>query len=345
MSRIHSVFLAVTAGSVLICAGCGKHTSSIDPAKLTKFAALTEPARPRPGEPMAARVDLGRMLYYEVRLSKSQRVSCNSCHPLAMHGVDGATTSTGYRGQRGLRNSPTVYNAALQFAQFWDGRAPDVEVQAGGPLLNPAEMAMPSEKAVADVVASMPGYVTAFRRAFPGESKPVTFRHITEAIGAFERGLVTPARWDAFLQGLQAMLSTEEKSGFNHFVAAGCDNCHAGALVGGSGFQKLGLAKEYADRRDPGRYRVTSNQSDRMFFKIASLRNVAMTGPYFHNGAVERLEDAVTQMAEYQTGRYLAAHERDEIVAWLKTLTGVIDANYVKPPELPKSTAATPRPS
>lgn len=139
------------------------------------------------------------------------------------------------------------------------------------------------------------------------------------------------------------MLSPEERSGFNHFVAAGCDSCHAGVLVGGSGLQKLGVAKEYLNTADPGRYKVTQNDVDRMVFKVPSLRNVAMTAPYFHNGKVTTLEDAVTQMAEYQSGKPLAASDRDAIVTWLKCLTGEIDPNYVKPPELPKSTSRTPR--
>lgn len=344
MTRSNHRFLAVVfATSAPFWAACSKHSTTVDPAKLKEFAVLAEAPTYRAGDPMVARIDLGRMLYYDARLSRSQSVSCNSCHPLAMHGVDGKPTSIGHAGQLGTRNSPTVYNAAMQFAQFWDGRAPNVEVQAQGPLLNPVEMAMPSQKAVVDVVKSVPGYVASFRRAFPGDKNPVTFRHLSEAIGAFERGLATPSRWDGFLQGYQAVLSPDERSGFNHFVAAGCDNCHAGALIGGSTFQKLGIVKEYLDTSDSGRYKVTQNEGDRMVFKVPSLRNVAMTGPYFHNGAVASLEDAVTQMAEYQTGKPLPASDRDAIVTWLKCLTGEIDLNYVKPPELPESTSRTPR--
>ena len=335
-----SVLLVVPA---LFFSGCGKQSKTIDAAKLKSFAALPEATAFDANDPRAARVALGRMLYYDARLSKSQTISCNSCHPLSLFGADGKPTSEGYLGQRGTRNSPTVYNAGLHFVQFWDGRAPDVEKQAQGPLLNPVEMAMPSEKAVVDVLQSIPGYVTAFRRAYPGEKNPVTFSHASEAIGLFERGLITPSRWDKFLKGDQAALTPEEKAGFNHFLAAGCETCHSGALVGGSAFQKLGMLKDYPDASDPGRYQVTKNANDRMFFKVPALRNVAMTGPYFHTGKVSTLNDAVTQMAEYQTGKSLATADRDAIVTWLQTLTGEADRNYIKPPELPKSTTRTPR--
>jgi cytochrome c peroxidase len=337
-----AVFGVLLAGSAIV-ASCGRHSAAIDPQRLKAFAPLPHSAALTP--PGAdARVELGRMLYYEARLSRSQTLSCNSCHSLTTYGVDGHPTSEGHGGQRGTRNSPTVYNAAIQFAQFWDGRARDVEQQAGGPLLNPVEMAMPSEKAVVAVLNSMPGYVTAFRRAYPGEKKPVTFAHLTDSLGAFERGLVTPSRWDKYLQGDETALTRAEKVGFNHFLAAGCDTCHSGTLVGGNAFQKLGVLKEYPDTSDPGRYKVTQSQSDRMYFKVPPLRNVVMTGPYFHNGKVATVEEAVSQMAEYQTGNQLATAERDAIVTWLKSLTGEVDHSYIKEPDLPQSTSKTPRP-
>ncbi|MDR3700982.1 MAG: cytochrome c peroxidase [Candidatus Sulfopaludibacter sp.] len=335
-----SVILVLTA---VLTAGCGKGPPTVEPASLKSFAALPAAPAVLADNPMAAKIELGRMLYYDARLSKGQTVSCNSCHRLSEYGVDGQPTSEGHAGQRGTRNSPTVYNAALQFVQFWDGRAPDVEKQAGGPMLNPVEMAMPSEMAVVAVLKSMPGYLAAFRKAFPGDKDPVTFAHAVEAIGGFERGLITPSRWDRFLQGDQAALTAEEKSGFNHFLAAGCDTCHSGVLLGGNAFQKLGVAKDYSDTTDTGRYQVTRNESDRMFFKVPTLRNVAMTGPYFHNGKIATLADAVDQMAEFQTGRQLAAADRDAIVTFLKCLTGDLDGNYVRQPDLPKSTSRTPR--
>jgi cytochrome c peroxidase len=284
------------------------------------------------------------MLYFDARLSKSQTVSCNSCHPLDKYGADGQPTSTGYRGQHGERNSPTVYNAATQFVQFWDGRAPNVEEQAKGPLLNPVEMAMPSGKAVVDVLKSMPQYVAAFRRAFPGERNPVTFNHAAEAIGAFERGLLTPARWDQYLRGEEAALTAREKGGLTVFMQEGCATCHTGALVGGDSYQRLGALKSYPDTSDPGRYRLTKIDDDRMLFKVPSLRNIAMTGPYFHNGKVATLQEAVAQMADYQLGKKLSARKADAIVAWLQSLTGQLPGDYIKPPDLPRSTSRTPGP-
>jgi cytochrome c peroxidase len=340
----HLLPSAILAISALLSAGCGRQSTTVDSAKLRSFAALPEAPTFGTNDARTAKIALGRMLYYEARLSRSQTISCNSCHQLSMYGVDGKPTSEGDRGQRGDRNSPTVYNASMHFVQFWDGRAPDVEKQAQGPLLNPVEMAMPSEKAVVAVLKSMPGYVAAFRQAFPGDKNPVTLSHVSEAIGLFERGLMMPSRWDKFLKGDQASLTAEEKSGLNHFLSAGCGTCHSGTLVGGSAFQKLGVLKEYPDTSDPGRYKVTQNQSDRMFFKVPSLRNVAMTGPYFHNGKVATLGEAVMQMAEFQTGKQLATADRDAIVTWLKSLTGEIDGSYIKQPELPKSTSRTPRP-
>jgi cytochrome c peroxidase len=217
------ITIIAVAFAALMSAGCagGPRESGIDRRNLQRFGVLPEAISNQAGTSSAALVSLGRMLYFDARLSKSQTVSCNSCHPLDKYGADGQPTSTGYRGQHGERNSPTVYNAATQFVQFWDGRAPNVEEQAKGPLLNPVEMAMPSGKAVVDVLKSMPQYVAAFRRAFPGERNPVTFNHAAEAIGAFERGLLTPARWDQYLRGEEAALTAREKGGLTVFMQEG----------------------------------------------------------------------------------------------------------------------------
>jgi cytochrome c peroxidase len=342
--KITSFTVAFTA---LIVTGCGRPGGSTiaDRTKLERFAPLPDVMVANAGSPSETLVALGRMLYFDTRLSKSQTVSCNSCHPLDRYGADRQRTSAGHQAQRGNRNSPTVYNAAAQFVQFWDGRAANVEEQAKGPLLNPVEMAMPSGRAVVDVLKSMPEYVALFRRAFPTDRNPVTFDHAAEAIGAFERKLVTPSRWDQFLRHDEAALSPEEKGGFNVFIDEGCANCHAGMLVGGNAFQRLGVGKPFPDTSDPGRYNVTKREGDRMFFKVPSLRNVAMTGPYFHNGKVGTLRDAVLQMANYQLGNKLSEPRAEAIVTWLKSLTGEPPADYIKPPELPRSTPRTPRPA
>ena len=325
--------------------GCGRQPSStIDPAKLKMFAPLPEAFPAQAAALTEEKINLGRMLYYEPRLSKSQKISCNTCHGLSTYGVDGEPTSDGHKGQKGDRNSPTVYNSAGHFVQFWDGRAANVEEQAKGPVLNPVEMAMPNDRQVIAVLKSIPEYAGAFKKAFPEDRDPVTYDNMAKAIGAFERKLVTPARWDKFLKGDQAALTEEEKVGFNTFTTAGCQACHAGALLGGNLYQKLGLVKPYPDASDPGRAKVTKSDADRMFFKVPSLRNIEKTGPYFHNGKVAALDQAVAHMAEYQLGKPLSETEVRSIIAFLKSLTGEIPADYIKPPALPKSTSKTPKP-
>ena len=324
---------------------CGPRTVVVDTAQLQMFSALPDAVESLKNPTTEAKVNLGRMLYYEPRLSKNQDISCNTCHDLAKYGVDGQRVSDGHKGQKGTRNAPTVYNAAGHFVQFWDGRAPDVEEQAKGPMMNPVEMAMASDKAVVAVLKSMPEYVSAFKKAFPDDKEPVTLENTARAIGAFERRLLTPSRWDKFLKGDQASLTNAEKAGFNKFMEAGCQACHAGAYLGGEVYQKLGAVKPYPDTSDAGRAAVTKDESERMVFKVPSLRNIEKTAPYFHTGKVTTLEEAVKEMAEYQLGKNLNDDEIASIVTFLKTLTGDIPAEYIKPPELPKSTASTPKPS
>jgi len=318
--------------------------AAIDPAKLTLFEPVPAVMQSNKNPVTEEKVALGRMLFYEARLSKSQQISCNSCHDLSRFGVDGQPTSDGHKGQRGDRNAPTVYNAAGHFVQFWDGRAVDVEEQAKGPVMNPVEMAMPSEKEIVAVLKSMPEYVDAFKRAFPEDRDPVTYDNMGKAIGAFERKLSTPSRWDKFLGGDQTALTADEKAGFNTFVEAGCQSCHVGKYVGGNLYQRLGVAKPWPDASDSGRQKVTQNDADRLVFKVPSLRNIEKTGPYYHNGKVETLHEAVSKMAEYQLGKTLSPAQTQSITVWLKTLTGEIPAELIKEPVLPKSTAKTPKP-
>jgi cytochrome c peroxidase len=316
----------------------------VDASKLRLFRAAPAVVESAANPITDEKVALGRMLYYEKRLSKGQDVSCNTCHMLDRYGVDGDPVSDGHKGQKGARNSPTVYNAAGHVAQFWDGRAATVEEQAKGPVLNPVEMAMPSEKKVIAVLKSMPDYVEAFKKAFPGEKDPVTFDNMAKAIAAFERKLITPARWDRFLAGDAAALTNEEKAGFNKFVELGCPACHSGTYLGGHMYQKLGAIRPWPNTSDLGRYQVTKEDGDRMMFKVPSLRNIANTGPYYHDGSVGSLEAAVKTMADFQLGRQLTAEETAEVVAFLKSLTGEIPAEFVKEPALPASTPKTPKP-
>ena len=294
------------------------------------------------------KVALGRQLYYDKRLSKNHDLSCNSCHDLASYGVDArapiGATSRGHREQLGGRNSPTTYNAAGHVAQFWDGRATDVEAQAQGPVLNPVEMALPSAAQAVTVLKSIPGYAPLFAAAYGGEADPITFENAANAIGAFERKLVTPGRFDAFLKGQLDALTMPELEGLLQFQASACASCHGGAELGGAHYRKLGVMKEYPSM-DTGRYQVTMQESDRHFFKVPSLRNIDKTGPYFHDGSVATLEQAVKLMGEYQTPKgTLSDAEVASIVTFLQALTGELPTAYIQEPALLPSGPDTPTP-
>jgi cytochrome c peroxidase len=313
----------------------------------TRAAAIfgTLPAEAsNPNNPITpAKVELGRALYYEERLSKNHDVSCNTCHLLDRHGVDGTPTSTGHREQVGGRNAPTVYNAALHIAQFWDGRAADVEEQAKGPVLNPIEMAMASEEDVVAVLDSIPGYAPLFAAAFPEEEKPISYDNMANAIGAFERKLLTPSPFDAFLAGDESALSDEQIAGLDAFMSAGCTTCHQGAAIGGGLYQKLGLIKPYPTK-DHGRMEVTGEEADHQVFKVPSLRNIAKTGPYLHDGSIQELDEMIRIMAEYQLGIPVDDAQVAAIEAFLGSLTGSVDAELIAKPELPPNGPDTPAP-
>ncbi|MHC4829725.1 MAG: cytochrome-c peroxidase [Planctomycetota bacterium] len=306
------------------------------------FGILPEVAESPDNPVTEEKVALGRMLYYDARLSKNHDVACESCHHLADFGVDGAKTSTGHKEQKGGRNAPTVYNAGFHVAQFWDGRAANVEEQAKGPILNPIEMAIPDEAAALAVLNSIPGYVEAFEKAFPGEG--VTYDNVGKAIGAFERKLVTPGPFDKFMAGDTAALDAKALAGLQLFYDAGCISCHAGPAVGGGIFQKLGNIKPY-DTLDEGRFEHTKNEADKFIFKVPSLRNIAKTGPYLHDGSIGELRTMVKIMVEHQTAKgSFTDPELDSVLAFLDALTGEIDADYIKKPELPESGPNTPKP-
>lgn len=332
------------APTVKVAAAPEPKKDEIDPDRLGMFAPLPT-TMDSPKNPITdAKVELGRQLYYDARLSKNQDVSCNTCHLLDSFGVDGKEVSTGHKGQKGSRNSPSVYNAAGNFVQFWDGRAADVEEQAKGPLVNPIEMALPDHKAVVEVVKSIPGYAEGFKKAFPDDKDPVTIDNLAKAIGAFERKLVTPSRWDKFLKGDKSALTSQEKAGFNAFLDAGCAACHSGAYLGGAVYQKAGLIKPWPNQKDQGRFDVTKNDVDKMMFKVPGLRNIGKTAPYFHDGSAKTLSEAVKIMASLQSGKELKDSEVSAIVTFLDALTGEVPKDYIKQPELPKSGPKTPKP-
>jgi cytochrome c peroxidase len=288
-----------------------------------------------------AKVELGKQLFFDPRLSKSGFISCNSCHNLSMGGSDNLSTSIGHNWQQGPINSPTVLNSSLNLAQFWDGRAADLKAQAGGPIANPMEMGFTHNLAV-DVLDSIPQYKESFKKVYG--KKSVDIDQVTDAIAAFEETLVTPnARFDKWLKGDKKALNKDELAGYTLFKEVGCTACHNGSAVGGNSFQKMGLVEAYATQNPAeGVAGLTGNDADRMKFKVPTLRNVELTYPYFHDGAYWNLEEAVDVMARLQLGRKLEKKQITQITAFLKTLTG--EQPSFSMPILPPSTAKTPRP-
>lgn len=304
----------------------------------------SEPITPiRPAQEInLAQAELGKKLYFDPRLSKSGFISCNSCHNLSMGGTDNLETSIGHNWQQGPINSPTVLNSSLSVAQFWDGRAADLKEQAGGPIANPGEMAFTHTLAVS-VLESIPGYVNEFRLVF-GEDG-IDIDKVTEAIAEFEKTLVTPnSRFDQWLLGDENALSEQEIAGYELFKSSGCVACHNGAAAGGTTFQKMGVVEPYlTDNPAEGRYAVTGKDADRFNFKVPTLRNVELTYPYFHDGAAWSLEEAVNTMGRIQLGKKFTPEENAQIVAFLKSMTGVQPTFAL--PILPPSTENTPQPT
>lgn len=339
----HPLFKLMLAAA----AATGLHSAraaDVSDSFLVMFKPLPAEVPVPDNELTAARTDLGRALYFDKRFSKSQQISCNSCHMLDKYGTDNAAFSTGHKGQKGGRSAPTVYNAALHIAQFWDGRAPSVEEQAKGPVLNPIEMAMPDKEFVIRVIKSIPGYVDAFAKAFPDDKDPITYDNFGKAVGAFERKLLTPSRWDDYLKGRKDSLTEAEKKGFETFATVGCVTCHNGAGVGGHMYQKLGLAKPWPGLKDNGRFEATKLEQDRFFFKVPSLRNITETGPYLHDGSVTKLGEMVKKMAEHQLGKEITNEQCGAIITFLKSLKGELPKDYIKEPKLPESGPDTPKP-
>jgi len=315
---------------------------------LLPLTVLSAAVRNEPIQPIApavvsnaGMVELGKKLFFDPRLSKSGFISCNSCHNLSMGGSDNLPTSIGHNWQRGPINAPTVLNAGTNIAQFWDGRAKDLKEQAGGPIANPGEMAFTHQLAV-DMLASIPQYVEEFKAVFG--TPALTIDQATRAIAAFEETLVTPnSRFDKWLMGDDKALSAQELAGYQLFKASGCASCHSGPAAGGRSYRKMGVIEPYrTSNPSEGRAAVTGKDADRFNFKVPTIRNVALTYPYFHDGAAETLTDAVDVMGRVQMGRRFSAEENANIVAFLHTLTG--DQPSFPIPQLPPSTDKTPRP-
>ncbi|WP_076541579.1 cytochrome-c peroxidase [Shewanella sp. UCD-KL21] len=302
-----------------------------EPIEVIKPAVITEPEK----------VELGKMLFFEPRLSMSGFISCNSCHNLSLGGVDALPTSIGHEWQQGPINSPTVLNADYMLAQFWDGRAATLKEQAAGPIDNPKEMGYTHELAV-DTIASMPAYVARFNDIYG--SNEVNIDRITDAIATFEKTLVTPnSPFDKYLEGDKKAISADAQTGYQLFKDKGCVACHNGPAVGGTMYMKMGLIKPFhTDNPAEGRKGVTGKEADKFVFKVPTLRNIELTYPYFHDGSVWNLDEAVNTMADIQLGQKMSAKETAQMVEFLKSLTG--EQPQIMLPILPPSNAKTPRP-
>lgn len=290
-----------------------------------------------PNNPMTdAKVELGKMLYFEPRLSKSALISCNTCHNLAMGGADGVSAAIGHKWTVNPHhlNSPSVYNSVLNDVQFWDGRSPHLEDQAQGPIQAGPEMAAPKEF-VTSVVNSIPAYVDAFKKAYGADVK-VTFEKVADTIAVFERTLVTPSRFDDFMNGDEKALSSAEKEGLKTFIDKGCVTCHNNIGLGGT-MQPFGVAGAFK-HANVGDFKGDANG----MVRVPTLRNITETAPYYHNGTIWSLEEAIHEMGRIQLGMDLNKAEVSSIAAFLKTLEG--RKPVIVYPVLPASTATTPKP-
>lgn len=286
------------------------------------------------------KVNLGYHLYYDPRLSKNSTISCNSCHDLNAFGVDNEATSLGDDGiTRGGRNSPTVLNASMHFKQFWDGRAETIEDQAGMPITNPVEMMIPNEDFLVQRLRDIDLYKKLFKRAYPSDDQPITYSNLTNAIGAFERKLITPAPFDAYLKGDLNALTLQEKKGMMSFIKVGCTQCHTGPLLGATMFQKFGVHHDYwtltnSPNIDNGLFDLNQDENQKYMFKVPSLRNIEHTAPYFHDGHVKELKDAVIIMAKGQLNYNISDEEAENITAFLKSLSGDLPESVKVVPEI-----------
>jgi cytochrome c peroxidase len=321
--RVKSVIWLITTYLLLVTANAFADDVELLMSRANRFFSPLSETMPGSENDTPERVALGKKLFFEKRLSINDKQSCASCHILenGFAGVDNLPTSPGARGEKGTRNSPTVLNSGWQDSQFWDGRAEDLVEQAKGPILNPIEMGMPDEKTVEQKLQGITEYQSAFSKAFPNTKPAITYQHIAEAIAAFERTLITPSRFDDFMNGDAAALSKTEQRGLNEFLKVDCKSCHDGKLLGGETYEPLGKENPYENQTDQGIYTLTKDEDDRMFFKVSPLRNVALTAPYFHDGKIETLEQAVRKMGKLQLDEELTDQQVSDITSFLKALT------------------------
>jgi len=322
---------------MVIFVACNSSTQQKQSGKMTEAdKKLMETAKrffgqlPKAGDPNTPKAQLGKKLYYETKLSANGKMSCSTCHPIAAYGVDNLPVSPGHDGTPGTRNSPTTLNAYFHTTQFWDGRSPDLADQAKGPVLNPIEMGLKGGDQVVEILKADPDYPKMFNIAFPDQEEPITFDNFAIAIAEFEGTLATPAAFDNFLNGMSEMLIQDQKEGLTVFIETGCIACHIGPGLGGNIMQRFGVVHgpywEYTGSKlkDKGKAEATKNNADSLIFKSPSLRNIEKTGPYFHDGSVTSLREAVKIMAYTQLGKELTDPQIDKMVEFFKSLTGEI---------------------
>lgn len=342
---VKKILVGLLAGLAL-AANAGAQ-DNLEKKARTLFQPIPKAAPALPNNPATPeKIELGKMLYFEPRLSASQLISCNTCHNVGLGGVDLQETSIGHGWQAGPRNAPTVLNSVFNIAQFWDGRAQDLAEQAKGPVQASVEMNNTPERVV-ETLNSLPAYVELFKKSFPGEKDPVTFENMAKAIEVFEATLLTPdAPFDRFLAGDAKALNANQRGGLQLFMDKGCASCHHGVNIGGTSYFPFGVveAPDPAVRpvEDVGRFVVTNTAADKYVFKSPSLRNIAITPPYFHSGKVWSLSEAVQIMGSAQLGISLTTTEADKITAFMQALTG--DQPKILHPILPPNTDKTPRP-
>ena len=325
----------------------------IKAALSTLHALPKSPPIPKDNPQTLQKIELGKALYFDPRLSEDGTISCNSCHNVMAAGDDGRPVGVGVKGQRGGRGSPTVWNSAYNSVQFWDGRAESLEEQAKGPLTNPIEMGMKSHEVVMGRISRISGYVDMFKKAFPKDQNPVTIDNFAKAVASFERTLITPdSPFDLFKKGNKKAMPLAALRGMVLVQEIGCTSCHGGVNFNGEGF-KMGEGnyqpfpqipgssydKQYDLTSDLGRYEVTKNSDDKNLWRVPTWRNVAVTAPYFHNGKVQTLDEAVRVMAKTQLDMDLNESQVADIVAFLNSLTGKIPK--ITAPHLPLMTNDT----
>ncbi|MFA7613466.1 MAG: cytochrome-c peroxidase [Candidatus Caldatribacteriota bacterium] len=318
-----------------------------------QFKALPDsPEIPKDNPQTPEKIELGKMLYFDPRISIDGTISCNSCHNVMADGADMRSFGAGVQGKRGGRGSPTVWNSAFMTVQFWDGRAPSLEEQAKGPMTNPVEMAMPDHKLVVERIQKIPGYVDAFKKVFPKDKK-ITIDNVAKAIASYERTLITPnSKFDKYMKGDKKAMNAQEIRGMKLVEEIGCTSCHNGVNFAGDGF-KMGEGhyqpfpqipgseydKKYDLLSDLGRYDVTKKDEDKNHWRVPTWRNIALTAPYFHNGKVKTLDEAVRVMAKTQLGLDLKKKQVEDIVAFLNALTGEFPVQTM--PMLPRTPNTT----